>query len=93
MPEITASFNTLYEQAITTGNHYFREAIMAVDQAYGEGFARANPAFVAMLLKAYIADLNCSTIAKVQEAALANIAQSLESISGSIEKVADNHSA
>ena len=81
---ITASYDTLVDQAPETAGRYMREAVRQIDREFGDGYAAKNPNLVAAFIAASASDFtsSCSIIA-VQEgveqitSALRDIAQSL----------------
>lgn len=81
---VTASFQTLYEQASMTAAGYLVKAKREIDEAFGDGFAAKNPALVAAFMQTCAADMGASTNAKVMGAALQEIARSLDEIAGAL---------
>ncbi len=47
---VNASFDALMRQAPDTAALYLRKAAEAIDQQFGEGYAKANPALVAAFM-------------------------------------------
>ncbi|KAE9648084.1 hypothetical protein EJA70_02870 [Pseudomonas sp. PB103] len=81
---ITASYDTLVEQAPDTAGRYLRAAIRQIDAELGDGYAAKNPQLIAAFIKAAATDFtsSCSIIAAQEVAesltsALQDIARSL----------------
>jgi hypothetical protein len=54
--EIEAGFDTLVLQAGKTANSYMADAVEAIDERFGKGYAEKNPALVAAFMRAASAD-------------------------------------
>jgi|SRR5471032_708528 len=66
---ISASYDTLFQQAKDVAESYFRAAVRNIDAQFGEGYAKAHPELIAALIKAASADMNTATLAvAIQEA-------------------------
>jgi len=81
--EIVATFDTLMDQAKGAASSYMYEARSAIDKAFGEGYAAANPALVAAFMQTAVADFGAAATAKVIGSALEEIAESLRAIASS----------
>lgn len=82
---ITASFDTLFDQATSTTASYLATAKREIDRLFGEGYAAKNPALVAAFIQTAAADMHTSTSGKVFGAVLQEIAQNIGSISQALE--------
>lgn len=81
---ISASFDTLYQQASMTAAGYLVKAKREIDEAFGDGYAAKNPALVAAFIQTCAADMGAATNAKVLGAALQEIARGLDEIAGAL---------
>ena len=75
---ITASNDTLLEQAPQTANFYLDHAIGAIDERFGADFAKANPDLVAAYMRACSTDLGGAIIARAIESIGATIKPAIE---------------
>jgi hypothetical protein len=82
---ITASFDTLLEQAPTTAAVYLRAAKREIDSVFGEGYAAKNPALVAAFIQAAASDMNTATNSKVMGAALLQVSSALSEVATALE--------
>lgn len=57
----------------------------AIDKHFGDGYAAKNPTLVAAFMQTAAADMGAATLAKVQGAALQEIAESLRDIGRALE--------
>lgn len=80
---IEACFETIRVQAADAVEDYLAMAVRSIDRQFGNGFAKSNPALVAALVNASVAEFNSSTQAKVYASALDGIATALERIADS----------
>lgn len=62
---ITADSSTLYEQAAVTPRRYLYAATEAIDQAFGEGYARKHPELVGAYINACAQDMLTSVIGAI----------------------------
>jgi hypothetical protein len=53
---MVADAQTLMRQASMTADTYLREVVKSIDEQFGAGFAKANPAVVAAMLQACTGD-------------------------------------
>jgi hypothetical protein len=81
---VTASFDTLLNQASMTASDYLAKAKLEIDKAFGEGYAAKNPALVAAFMQTCAADMGAATNAKVLGTALQEIARSLDGIADAV---------
>ncbi|WP_035183313.1 hypothetical protein [Achromobacter xylosoxidans] len=82
--EITASFDSLMDDAQSTATTFLGTAKRRIDEIFGSGYAAANPQLVAAFMQCAASDLSSSTNAKVIGAALRKIAVSLDSVSNAV---------
>jgi hypothetical protein len=76
MEKITASIETLVEQAPWTTKMHMREAIKDIDSFFGEGYAKENPELLGQYIRACSNDvLNASITSALQD-----ISESLKSL-------------
>lgn len=83
---IEADFDTLMRQASMTATDYLSAACTAIDDQFGEGHAKANPALVASFMQVAASDFNTSCTAKVFGAAIKNIGWSLDNLADKLAK-------
>jgi hypothetical protein len=57
---VSAGMTALMEQAPATVNEYLREATAAVDEQFGEGYAKAHPELVGAFIQAAAGDFHTS---------------------------------
>jgi len=76
MEKITASIETLVEQAPWTTKMHFREAIIDIDDMFGEGYAKANPELVGQYIRSCSNDVMTGCITS----ALQEISESLDEL-------------
>ena len=74
MEKITASIETLVEQAPWTTKMYMREAIKDIDSFFGDGYAKENPE----LLGQYIRSCSNDVLSASITSALQEISESLK---------------
>ena len=79
MEKITASIETLVEQAPWTTKMYMREAIKDIDGFFGDGYAKENPVLVGQYIK------TCSN-----DVLTASVTSALQEISESLEYLKEN---
>jgi len=82
MTTINASWDTLTDQASSTVEGYFFQAIQIIDRQFGDGYAAKNPELVGSLVSSMAADFQTAGFAvAVGEIAdrLLDIATNLES--------------
>ena len=80
MPQhITASADTLMNQAPATTQVYLLKAIDYIDNEFGIGYAKANPALVGAFIQASATDLGCAIIAQQVRAGLESIMENMRS--------------
>ena len=77
---IEADFDQLLRQASKTASDYLAHAHEAIDRRFGEGYAAKNPQLVASFMQVASADFNTSSTAKVLEATLRSLTESLVGI-------------
>lgn len=82
---ITASFDTLVDQAPSTAAVYLRAAKREIDSVFGEGYATKNPALVAAFIQAAASDMNTATSSKVLGAALLQVSSTLSEIASALD--------
>ncbi|NQY21457.1 MAG: hypothetical protein HRT40_09135 [Campylobacteraceae bacterium] len=76
MDKITASMETLVEQAPWTTKMYFKEAIKDIDELFGEGYAKANPELVGQYIRSCSNDVMTGCITS----ALQEISESIDTL-------------
>lgn len=86
--QIEASFDTLYSQSKETAESYLKNAARRIDEEFGDGYAKANPALVAAYMQVAVTDFTSSSTAKVNGAALRLIADSLDRMATGLESIA-----
>ena len=82
--EVTASINTLFDQASKTAGTYFDDAIRNLDNEFGEGYAKENPSLVGDFMKVCERDFSSSVLnVKLQEIrdVLINVSDNIEYLS------------
>ncbi|MGA0588865.1 hypothetical protein ACO2Q2_17350 [Dyella sp. KRB-257] len=79
---ITASFDTLLSQASMTAGAYMSSAVREIDETFGSGFAKANPALVAAFMQVASADFATASNGKI-------LGSALDRISGALSDVAE----
>jgi hypothetical protein len=62
MPDITADWHTLLRQASMTSNEYLARAVEHIDDTFGDGYAKRNPALVAAFIRSSSDDFNTASI-------------------------------
>jgi hypothetical protein len=77
MNEITASSDTLVDQAPATAETYLRRAIEDIDNLLGEGYAKAHPELIAAYMQTAALDYGASIIAQQIRAGLGDSADAL----------------
>jgi hypothetical protein len=65
MQKITASFETLMNQAPMTSNTYMKQAIIMIDEQLGEGFAKKNPELIGQFMRTCATDNFTLTLSSV----------------------------
>lgn len=88
--QIAADFTTLYRQASMTAEGYLQKAISSIDEALGEGYAAEHPELIAAFMATAASDCNTAVSAKVNSAALREIADSINTLSMSIDRISDS---
>lgn len=71
---ISADADTLLRQAGATAETYLADAIRAIDNAFGDNFARDHPRIVAAFMKTAARDYHTA----IMKAGLDNIAQAIQ---------------
>lgn len=84
IPTITASPQTLMDQAPKTVVGYMQDAVRYIDSEFGEGYAAKNPALVAAFIQACAQDFHTSISAAVSQ----SLGASVNCVSDSIDRVA-----
>jgi hypothetical protein len=59
------SHDTLLRQASLTAEDYFLKAIIAIDEKFGEGYAKKNPDLIAAFMKTASVDFATTSISKL----------------------------
>ena len=77
---VTGSFDTIIRQASLTAEEYMRAAVSSIDEQFGNGFAKANPVLVAAFMNAAALDGAAMVQAKVNGAALQDLANEVGSL-------------
>lgn len=68
---ITASAETLLEQASMTATTYFKQAIGRIDAEFGSGYAAKHPELVGAFMQTAASDLQTATLTQaIQELTL-----------------------
>ena len=68
---ITASTETLLDQAGATAGIFLRAAIREIDESLGDGYAIKNPALVAQITRIAAEDFNTAIRVQAQQDAIA----------------------
>ena len=76
MTKITASAETLIQQASMTANEYFKQAIRDIDEEFGEGYAQKNPNLIGQYM-----------LTSSNDYLSASITSSLQNIVGALENI------
>lgn len=76
--EITASFETLLDQASMTTQTYFNEAIRRIDEQFGDGYAKKHPELLGAFIQSSASDLNGAVLAQQVRLGLREIARAIE---------------
>ena len=84
--EVTASNDTLFEQAPYTAKSYLLSAIEDIDAALGAGHAKKNPELVAAYIMACTADLNTSMSTR----AIERVGKTLDRQADALSSIASN---
>lgn len=79
--QIMPEADLFLKQAGMTAHHYLFKAIESIDQAFGEGYAKANPELVGMFIQTCAADFHSGWVTQEIVSALKEIAVSLSQIS------------
>ena len=74
MTKPSLSYEEAASQASSTTSIYFSEAIEMIDEQFGEGYAKKNPALIAPLVTAQVQDFNNCTLVR----SLWEIAESIQ---------------
>ncbi len=82
---ITASFDTLMNQASDSTTVYLRRAKSEIDSIFGDGYAIKNPQLIAAFIQAAATDMSGATIAKVLGHALQELSSSIREVSDKLE--------
>ena len=83
---IEASFDTLFDQSISTAERYLRSGARAIDEQFGEGHAAKNPELVAAFMHVGAADFSAAVSGKVFGAVLRDIAPALHDIAEALRE-------
>jgi hypothetical protein len=96
--EITASYETLLDQATYTAGCYLGGAVRSIDSLFGDGYAKKNPGLVGAFMQTAVADFSAAlsviasqNVAEALRAAvfdLGDVAGSLNGIGGALGDVA-----
>ena len=65
MGSITASWDTLLDQASSTTDTYFRRMVRIIDDEFGDGYAKKNPELVGRLVQTCAIDFASAGFGKV----------------------------
>lgn len=84
MDHITASAETLMQQASMTATEYMLEAVRRIDDKFGAGYAAQNPGLVGAFMTAASQDYSAALLAAVQQ----DQTMSLSAISDSLDRIA-----
>lgn len=84
--EITASWETLMNQASHTAENYMRDAITTIDQMFGAGYAKGHPELVAAYMNAAAQDFH-ATATVIAGQRIERAIRNLETFHVSVEKV------
>jgi hypothetical protein len=82
--DITASWDTLMRQASMTVHDYVTAIIGTIDEHFGKGYAKQNPALVAALVQATTADFRTTSLVVASQ----NVAKELNNIASAIRESA-----
>jgi len=88
--QITADFTALFRQASDTAEGYLQKAIASMDEALGEGYAADHPELIAAFIKTAASDCNTAVAAKVNSAAIREVAEGLKMVSSALERISDS---
>jgi hypothetical protein len=80
--DITASWDTLMRQAPMTVHDYVTAIIGTIDEHFGKGYAKQNPALVAALVRAATDDFRTTSLVVCSQ----NIAKELANIASAIRE-------
>lgn len=75
---VTASPESLMEQAPETVARFLRNAVEKIDKEFGEGFSKENPALVGVFIHACLVDLNQASGAQNIQAVASALIDSLD---------------
>lgn len=84
-PEIEASYTTLFDQAKGTVSEYMSRAVTDLDNEFGEGYARKNPALVAAMVTAMGQDFTTAARSKAQQGMVEAVVNAITAITEAIE--------
>jgi hypothetical protein len=79
--QIMPEADLFLKQAGMTAHHYLFQAVKSIDQAFGEGYAKANPELVGVFIQTCAADFHSGWVTQEIASALKEIAVSLSQIS------------
>ena len=83
---ITASFDDLLRQASMTADAYMSSAVREIDETFGAGFSKANPALVAAFMQTASADFTAASNGKIFASALDRIADALGDLADALRE-------
>jgi hypothetical protein len=82
-PNITASFETLAEDGPMIVSDMLQASVQAIDNEFGPGFAKRNPALLGSFLLAAGNDFSTAVLAQQIRAGLSEIADAIDSLTAS----------
>ncbi|RYF25593.1 MAG: hypothetical protein EOO23_08930 [Comamonadaceae bacterium] len=88
--QITASFDTLLQQATQTSAQYLRHAKRDIDELFGDGYAAKNPSLVAAYMQTAAADFSSSTQGKILGASMNTMSDAINTLSNSVDGIAES---
>jgi hypothetical protein len=87
---ISADWQNLLEQASSTADKYFHEAIRSIDGYFGEGYAQKHPALIGTFMEVACADFKHSGVLVCCQEFMEVFNEAFCQLSSSLDRIAKN---
>ncbi len=74
---VTASMETIFDNAPATAARYFKEAIAHIDKAFGKGYAKEHPELVAGFMQTCTQDFHTLVLTQALQESVATLRDEL----------------